>query len=176
MLRFSIEHAVSKGWITKDQASKQKEVAQKGRNAYAPGGGDSKATAPTTNSHAEMLKKRQWCEIDGELPQERLWRACVKRWPERIASRNLVWEYPGAVPGRRFRLDIAFVDALLAVETDGWLYHGKYLDDFKRDRARDRLLVRNGWRVIRFFSSEILNDPVALTDEIQEALDATLDK
>lgn len=81
-----------------------------------------------------------------------LFSAVVKRWPEAVA------EYPAQVPGRKFRLDIAFVDNWLAIEVDGWSVHGKFLADFKRDRIRQNILVMRGWRILRFSAADIHQD------------------
>lgn len=61
-----------------------------------------------------------------------------------------VCEFEGAVPGRKFRIDIAFPAHRLALESDGWAYHGRFLGDFVRDRERQNLLCIHGWRVLRF--------------------------
>ncbi|MFW6343077.1 MAG: DUF559 domain-containing protein [Halothiobacillaceae bacterium] len=42
--------------------------------------------------------------------------------------------------------------------------------DFKRDRARDRLLVLNGWRVLRFYASEIRQQPEQVVEQVAQAL------
>lgn len=70
-----------------------------------------------------------------------------------------VWELKGAIPGRRFRVDIAFPEVKLAIEIDGWQHHGKTLDAFKSDRKRQNLFVAHGWRVLRFFPGEISKTP-----------------
>ncbi|WP_419600154.1 hypothetical protein [Thiolapillus sp.] len=72
-----------------------------------------------------------YCPIEGTTHQEKLWRHVVRAFPGQA-----VWEYPGAVPGRRFRLDITFPQKRLAIEVGGYAHHGKYLADFKRDRER----------------------------------------
>lgn len=81
-----------------------------------------------------------------------LFSAVVKRWPEAVA------EYPAQVPGRKFRLDVAFVEQRLCIELDGWQFHGKFLADFKRDRRRQNLLVMHGWRILRFSAADIHQD------------------
>lgn len=88
----------------------------------------------------------------GNDPQTILWNAVLKRWPHAVA------EYPAQVPGRKFRIDIAFKNELLAVECDGWCFHSKFLEDFKRDRRRQNLLVTHGWRVLRFTAADIHQD------------------
>ncbi len=85
--------------------------------------------------------------------QDRLFDLVSSRFPE--AQK----EFSGAIPGRRFRLDVAIDRLKLAIECDGWQYHGKFKQDFHRDRERDRLLTLNGWHILRFAASTILKDP-----------------
>ncbi len=79
----------------------------------------------------------------GPTPHDLLWDAVVARWP------TAVREFEGAVPGRRYRLDVALPEARIALEVDGFRHHGKHLEDFRRDRVRQNLLVISGWRVLR---------------------------
>jgi len=60
-----------------------------------------------------------------------------------------------AVSGRKFEIDFAFAQEKLAIEVDGWMYHGKFKADFQRDRLKDRMLTMEGWTVLRFFYAEI---------------------
>lgn len=71
---------------------------------------------------------------------------------------------------RRFRIDIAFPDCKLAIECDGWSYHGRHLDDFKKERERQNLLVLAGWRILRFPAGQIRQEPEAVIDQIKQAL------
>jgi very-short-patch-repair endonuclease len=48
----------------------------------------------------------------------------------------------------RYEVDVAFPDALVAVEVDGWATHGRR-DAFEHDRARDLELAARGWLVVR---------------------------
>lgn len=84
-------------------------------------------------------------------PQRKLWLACV----ERFAEANIISEHPAGVPGRKFRIDIAFPAHSLAVEVDGWTYHGKHLAAHAKDRERQNLMVQQGWRVLRFSVKQI---------------------
>lgn len=88
----------------------------------------------------------------GQEPQAILYEAVRKRWPEAVE------EYPAQVPGRKFRIDIAFVSEKVCCELDGWQWHAKHLEDFKRDRRRQNLLVIHGWRVLRFTAEDIHKD------------------
>lgn len=79
-------------------------------------------------------------------------------------------EFEGAVPGRRFRLDIAFPSVKLAVEIDGWQYHGKYKEAHAKDRERQNLLVMNGWSVLRFSAGQVFSDPKGCALQIVKKL------
>lgn len=88
----------------------------------------------------------------GRMPDEVLWLAVSTSYP--AAQR----EFEGSVPGRRFRIDIALVDEMIAIEVDGWQYHGKFLAAHQSDRERQNLLAVNGWLVLRFTAAQIFND------------------
>lgn len=85
-------------------------------------------------------------------PHDMLWAAVKKKWPK--AER----EYRGGVPGRNFRIDIAFPEPKLAIEVEGYRHHGKYLADFKGDRMRSNLFTIHGWRGLRFAAGDIRKD------------------
>lgn len=81
-----------------------------------------------------------------------------------------VWELKNAIPGRRFRVDIAFPEVKVAIEIDGWQHHGKTLNAFKSDRQRQNLFVMHGWRVLRFFPGEISKTPDECIKMIRAAI------
>lgn len=97
---------------------------------------------------------------DDHIPQSLLFAAVQRRIDEVVA------EYRQAVPGRRFRLDCAIPSTRIAIELDGWQWHGKHLADFKRDRERDRLLVMNGWKVMRYTAKEVMDDADACAAQV----------
>jgi putative AbiEi antitoxin of type IV toxin-antitoxin system len=55
------------------------------------------------------------------------------------------------VGGRTIRIDLAYPALRLAIELDGWEFHGTRTA-FDDDRARANLLVASGWIVVRFTS------------------------
>lgn len=59
----------------------------------------------------------------------------------------------------------------LVVECDGFQYHNTK-DSFERDRKRDRLFKSKGYQVIRFSGAEIFRDPVAVSSELFDFIDA----
>lgn len=98
--------------------------------------------------------------------QVRLFEMLSERFPE------LKWEYKNSIPGRKYALDMAFEKEKLAIEVDGWEFHGKYLQSFKNDRIKQNLLVQNGWAVLRFFAEEINNRPEHCIDMVSTTLDS----
>lgn len=158
-LRFSTQEALKKGWITQAQA---RETTRLEKVKSAPSRGRSPSPAERKTVLTQTAR--------AQMPQEKLWDACAAHWPDRVSQGELVWEFSGAVPGRRFRIDIAFVPEKVGIEVDGWEHHGKYLADFKRDREKDRCLVLNGWRVLRFYAEEIRNRPELLISQIERVL------
>jgi very-short-patch-repair endonuclease len=57
-----------------------------------------------------------------------------------------------------FRLDAVWRAQRVAVELDGWAWHGTR-DAFERDRERDAILAVAGWRVVRFTHRQVTQRP-----------------
>ena len=57
----------------------------------------------------------------------------------------------------------------LIVECDGYTYHGDKAS-FSNDRARDRLLHMNGYKVLRFSGHDILSHPTEMAKELYQYL------
>jgi hypothetical protein len=70
--------------------------------------------------------------------------------------------------------DFRWPDHRLVVEVDSWTFHGRTRRAFDADRARDRALLREGWRVARFTDRQILADPTAVLAELRALLASTL--
>ncbi len=63
-----------------------------------------------------------------------------------------VQQHRVTVAGRRCRIDLAYPEAKLAIELDGWAWHGNRTA-FDADRARANELEAAGWHVFRFTST-----------------------
>ncbi len=92
--------------------------------------------------------------VANDSPQSILQRLLQTRWGDAAVP-----EYTGryrAVPGRRFRVDVGFPHVRLAVES---AMAGNTMASIwtvqSRSRAGNRLLLLSGWRVLRFYASEI---------------------
>lgn len=62
------------------------------------------------------------------------------------------------VPCGPYTIDLAFPEARLAVEIDGWAFHSD-VDRFRRDRHKQNVLVAAGWTVLRFTWHDIDGAP-----------------
>lgn len=78
------------------------------------------------------------------------------------------------IEGFRFRrqhpvppyiLDFACPEAMIAVEADGGQHNGSV-----RDEHRDHGLALLGWRVLRFWNTDILANPDGVAETIRHAL------
>ena len=137
---------------------------------HAARGHGGRGRKPPSPARGNARGRRDQDVEDAAHPQRILFDACQQRFPGWVESGRLCSEYKGAVPGRRFVLDVAFPEYRLAEEVDGWQYHGKRKTDFQRDRLRDRALTRQGWRVLRYFYAEIVEDAAGLADEVAEVI------
>jgi very-short-patch-repair endonuclease len=67
-------------------------------------------------------------------------------------------QYEMRVGRRRMRLDFAYPDLGLAIEVDGYRWHSSR-SRWQRDLERGNLLMRSGWTLLRFTSSDIDDRP-----------------
>ncbi len=68
-----------------------------------------------------------------------------------------------------WRFDAAFPDHRLALEWDSRRWHTR-VEDFDRDRNRDRVAAANGWRVLRFTMRDLKDQPEQVIDQVTKAL------
>lgn len=101
-------------------------------------------------------------------PHDLLWAEVVTIWP------GAVREFKPGLNGRKFRIDIAFPDRRLAIEVDGFQYHGKHLGAFKADRDRCNLLTQHGWLILHYTVGRIRNDMPSVLTEIRATLERAL--
>jgi very-short-patch-repair endonuclease len=71
----------------------------------------------------------------------------------------------------RWTIDVAFPDAKVAIEVDGWAYHCD-VDRFRSDREKGNALVRAGWKLLRFTWYDLVNRPQYVIAEIRAAVRA----
>ncbi|WP_019065357.1 DUF559 domain-containing protein [Streptomyces prunicolor] len=85
--------------------------------------------------------------------EEAFWRAYLQMAPPEL--NGLRSQHP--VFNGRYRLDFALPAQKIGIELDGYAYHSSP-EVFTRDRARQRELQLNGWRIISFSGTEINRD------------------
>ncbi len=81
-----------------------------------------------------------------------------------------VRQFPVLVDGRQYRLDFAFPDLMVAIESDGFAAHGDR-SSFEQDRARQNRLVLQGWRILRFTWRQICGRPEWVAGQVRAAID-----
>jgi very-short-patch-repair endonuclease len=69
----------------------------------------------------------------------------------------------------RYEVDCAWPEQRVIVELDGRRVHG-VIDAFERDRARDRRLEANGWRVVRITWRQLHDTPGAVAADLHRLL------
>ena len=72
------------------------------------------------------------------------------------------------------KVDFLFATARLVVETDGYRYH-RTRRAFERDRERDAILARAGYRTLRFTHRQLTKDPTTVAETITEVGDCLKD-
>lgn len=87
------------------------------------------------------------------------------------AARVVGWtpNYPVRIGGRRYVLDFAFPELLIAVEIDGFAFHHDPVR-FQRDRQRQNALVGAGWLVLRFTWHDLVDQPDLVVADVQAAI------
>lgn len=67
------------------------------------------------------------------------------------------------------RLDFAYPEEKLAVETHGYRWHGRY-ERWRKDIRRENALKRLGWLVLVFTWDDVQTEPWRVVSEVREAL------
>lgn len=102
-------------------------------------------------------------KVGGEFEAERL----AVRLLREAGLTGFAQQFPCA--GRR--IDIAFVEARLAIEIDGFAYHSNRAR-FQADRTKHNALVDQGWLVLRFTWSDLTERPTDFLDSVRRHLTA----
>lgn len=126
-----------------------------------PKSGPANGLIPERGAGARKARRRT--RRGGATPHDILWGAVSAIFEDAVR------EFENAVPDRKYRLDIALPAKRLAIEVDGWEWHGKHKGDFIRDRERQNLLTLHGWRILRFTAGQIRRDTNACVEMILTA-------
>jgi very-short-patch-repair endonuclease len=77
-------------------------------------------------------------------------------------------QHPVVIRGRRYYLELAYPDLLVAVEYDGADHRTQ--QRARRDLEREAALVSAGWRILRFDAYVVLFEPERLVAEVRADL------
>ncbi|MDO3638271.1 type IV toxin-antitoxin system AbiEi family antitoxin domain-containing protein [Mycolicibacterium arseniciresistens] len=83
------------------------------------------------------------------------------------AARLTGWKANHPVAG--YRVDVAFPNARVAIEVDGFAFHSDS-DDFHADRVRQNAISLAGWQVLRFTWLDLTEHPQRVIAEIRRAI------
>jgi hypothetical protein len=81
-----------------------------------------------------------------------------------------VRQLPVTVGGRNLRLDLAYPDAMVFLEGDGFGVHGLDPGNFENDRGRQNLLVVAGWHPLRFTWRMLVHTPSLCARDVRSLL------
>ncbi len=95
---------------------------------------------------------------------DRLGEALDARFPGRMLR-----EYQ-PVKDRKFRIDFAFPMEKVAVEFDGYRYHGFSKKGFRQGLERQNILVAHGWRVLRYTLTDVRDRLDGIIEDVRSAL------
>lgn len=133
----------------------------------------SEAFKHTDETKKKMREKRlAWMKAN---PEKTAWRLKNMSYPEKcfqkiledngLDKKYLIYrEYP-VFP---YFIDFAFVNEKIAVEIDGSQHLEE--DRKKRDEEKDKLLISNGWKVLRIAAIEVIRDGTKALNVILELL------
>jgi hypothetical protein len=110
------------------------------------------------------------CVLPPEMPADRLYQALATEFGLYRFGGDLVHELTLSFTGRKFRIDSALPAYAVAIEMDGYAYHGKPLEGFKRDRAKQRLMAKYGWIMIRVTNEEVNNSLSEVIADIKQCV------
>lgn len=160
---------------------------------YHPGGGMAALAAMTviigaedqalaielTATVIEHTPKEEPILLYGTAATANLLRRCESPAEKRLAVHllsvlacraDLVGQLPVTAGGSNYRLDFAVAPEShkVAIEVDGHDFHERTKEQAARDKARDRALQADGWKVLRFTGSEVWNDPHRCALEVRQ--------
>ena len=98
------------------------------------------------------------------------WATTIEPGPDGAIAIVDGWRFLAQHEVSGYRLDFALLSphGSLAIEADGWEFHGRTQAQASHDRTRDRHLTLFGWTVIRFMGCDIRRDPLACGGEVHK--------
>jgi very-short-patch-repair endonuclease len=113
-----------------------------------PAGFNHRPVPKVTRGHARRMRH------DPTDAERAMWRLLRGR---RLAD----WKFRRQVPFQTFILDFVCFESKVVIEVDG----GQHLSS-PRDERRDRLLIEQGFRVLRYWNNDVLLQPDSVLEDI----------
>lgn len=107
---------------------------------------------------ARSLYLRRESPLEGQFIKD-----IVADWPAIVA------ELEAQAQVGKYRLDFAHKKTKVAIELDGYTYHGRDAA-FRHDRERDRWLSAQGWTVLRFHGDEVRENGRKIVGEVRSMI------
>src|SRR3954468_17267724 len=121
--------------------------------------------------HAHLRNKGR----HGSPPTRRLLEAAsdgarseAERLLVKLLRDNGITGWKANYPVGGYKVDVAFPEAKIAIETDGWAFHSSQ-EDFQNDRERQNKIALLGWQVLRFTWLDLTEYPDRVLAEIRFA-------
>ena len=102
--------------------------------------------------------------LRGESPLEGQFVRYIAKYAQELTE-----EIEAQVQVGKYRLDFAHNQTKVAIELDGYTYHGRDAA-FKHDRERDRWLSSQGWTVLRFHGDEVRENGSKIIREVRQII------
>jgi len=64
----------------------------------------------------------------------------------------------------------------LGIEIDGYIWHEKTKNQVQYHKERERFLIKNGWKLLRFTGSEVFKNPEKCLQEVLDVIKKLRDK
>lgn len=152
-VRRMVSHALATDLVTRSDLRRFRiEVGRQGRNGVGP-------------LHRVLEDLPNGAEKAESGPEVELLRICRGYGLPEPAV-----QFPIVVGGRRYRVDLAYPEAQVLIEFDGYAAHSDP-DQFVEDRRRQNDLMLKGWSVLRFTYPDLRDRPAAVAAKIRQTLD-----
>jgi|GEM_PF-3405958 len=108
--------------------------------------------------------------VPPQNPADILYQAMVRRWGRYYNGGEVVWELR-PFEDNGYRLDAALPRFRVGCELDGWQFHAKFVDSFKKTREKQFMFCRRGWLLFQLSAEQVKESLDDVIDGIAEALE-----
>ncbi len=98
-------------------------------------------------------------------------RSEAERLLVKLLRDNGITGWKANYPVGRYKVDVGFPKAKVAIEVDGWAFHSSQ-EDFQVDRERQNYISLLGWQVLRFTWLDLTEYPQRVLTVIRRAISA----